>query len=111
MLTLMLFVLLCMLTLNLINPHNLYFILISVAIMFFADGVLYPAIAGKVYATIKHNAGIAVAIYGTIAMLTTIISVGIVALLPHTTILSFFYLALGVCGLILLLLFTMRRKL
>lgn len=104
-------VLFIMLILNTINNYVLYFILAPIAIMFFASGAFYLAIAGKAYATIKNNAGIAVAVYGTIYVTTTAIGIGLAALLPHTTILPFTYLALCASGLIIIILFLLRTTL
>ena len=109
--SLIILILLIMLILNTINNHVLYFILIPIAIMFFASGAFYPAIAGKAYTAIKNNAGIAVALYGTIYMATTAIGVGLTALLPHITILAFTYFALCLSILIILILFILRTKL
>ena len=104
-------ILMIMLILNKINSHFLYFILVPIAIMFFANGALYPAIAGKAYASIKANTGVAVAVYGTIYITTTAIGIGLIALLPHVTILPFVYLALTACVLMGIILFFMRSKL
>jgi len=108
--SLMALTLLCMLLLNTFDAHNLYFILIPIAVIFFTNGVLYPAIAGKAYAAIKSNVGIGVAIYGTIYMTSITIGVGIVSLLSHATIIPFIWLALSACFLIIIILIYMRKK-
>jgi len=103
--------LLSMLLLNLLNSHNLLYILIPIAIVFFAIGALYPAAAGKVYMEINANAGIGVALFGTILIVITATGVGIVSFLPHHTLLPFVYFSLLTFALTLVILFYLRRKL
>ena len=109
--SIMLLTIIITLSLNLLNSHNLYYILMPMAVIFFCNGALYPAAAGKAYMEIKTNIGIGVALYGTIFISFAGACIGIVSLLPHTSLIPFMVFALFANSLIILLIIYLRGKL
>jgi Bcr/CflA subfamily drug resistance transporter len=94
---------------NLFAPHHLASILLPMGLLFFAEGVIYPAVAGMAYESIKQYTGVATAIYGTLLSLLVATGMAVVAIIPHHSMLPF-CLFLVVLFVLILIVFTLSRK-
>ncbi len=92
-------------------PHHLYAILLPITVLFYAEGALYPAIAGKAYDLIKTDVGIGMALFGSILILVASIGMAIAAYLPHHNAQPLAWLLFSVSFVIMRLLGNIRKKL
>jgi MFS family permease len=100
-----------LLGLHFINPNNLWFIILPLCLLYGVDGAIYPAAAGKAYGAIKANAGVGAAFYGTILIGGCAVALALAAHLPHTTIVPYALLTLGIGFIITFLLVSLRKEL